>query len=227
MSIRRGNKLLFTTIFAFACAFGTPEIDAQGEQIAKNNSDPVESAATPAGSTAVAPPAVDLPARTRTNLTRVGVESGQPITLSLDEAIRKALANNNSIEITRDDVRFQETAIRAILGVYDPVFSVTPTFTRNSTTGSGAATHDFNLVSGVFAVHSIRRRKLSGILQQHADGECVLAAAGQLGKSWRRWRQRHLLVASRFPIYAAAVSKYEDRQHATQSEDRASPARTD
>ena len=90
--------------------------------------------------------ATDLP--TRPNLTRVGVQTAAPLPLSLDDAIRKALASNNSIEITRDDVRFQETRIRSLLGFYDPVFTVSPTFTVNSTTGS-ASTRDFNVNAGM------------------------------------------------------------------------------
>lgn len=80
------------------------------------------------------------------NLTRVGVQSGDTLPLTLDEAIRRALQNNNSIEVARDDVRFQETQLRAQLGIYDPVFTVSPTLTRNSTTGS-RATNDFRLNS--------------------------------------------------------------------------------
>ncbi|HJS51055.1 MAG TPA: TolC family protein, partial [Pyrinomonadaceae bacterium] len=49
---------------------------------------------------------------------------------------------------TRDDVRFQETQIRSILGSYDPVFTVVPTYTRNSTTGS-TATSDFTANASV------------------------------------------------------------------------------
>lgn len=74
--------------------------------------------------------------------TRVGVFAAEPISLSLDDAIRKALANNNDIEVSRDDVRIQETSVRSIQGAYDPVFSVTPTYNRNSTTGN-PATSDF------------------------------------------------------------------------------------
>ncbi len=78
------------------------------------------------------------------DLSRLGVQTADPVPISLDEAIRRALLNNNGIELTRDDVRFQETQIRSILGSYDPVFSVAPTFTRNSTTGRDA-TSDFNV----------------------------------------------------------------------------------
>ena len=61
-------------------------------------------------------------------LTRIGVQSQDSLALSLDDAIRMALENNNNIELTRDDVRFQETQIRAISGAYDPVVTVSPTW---------------------------------------------------------------------------------------------------
>ena len=84
----------------------------------------------------------------RSLLTRVGVQSQDSLALSLDDAIRMALENNNNIELTRDDVRFQETQIRAISGAYDPVVTVSPTYNRNSTTG-GTPTNDFNVNSSV------------------------------------------------------------------------------
>lgn len=80
-------------------------------------------------------------------LTRVGVQTGQTLPLSLNEAIRKALENNNDIEVARTDVRFQETQLRSLLGTYDPVFSVTPTFSRSSSTGSNGS-NDFRLNAG-------------------------------------------------------------------------------
>src|SRR5687768_15599331 len=148
MRIRRSKTLLFTTALAFVFIFATIEACAQDEPVAKVTSTATDGS-TPTVSTALDAP-THTPGRTaNTGLTRVGVQTGQPISLSLDDAIRKALANNNSIEITRDDVRFQEQQIRSILGFYDPVFSITPTLTRNSTTGSATATHDFNLNSSV------------------------------------------------------------------------------
>ncbi len=156
MTIPRSRKLLLTTIFAFISVVSTAEIRAQGEQVAKNDSEPLETAATIAVTPAVeVAPAVSMPARSRPDLSRVGVQTGQPISLTLDEAIRKALSNNNSIEITRDDVRFQETQIRSILGFFDPVFNITPAYTRNSTTGSGSSTGDFTLNSNV--THFLRQ----------------------------------------------------------------------
>src|SRR5688500_19731665 len=41
--------------------------------------------------------------------------------------------NNNEIEIARDDVRFAETQLRGLYGVYDPLFSITPQIIHNIT----------------------------------------------------------------------------------------------
>lgn len=150
MRIHRSQKLLFTTALAFVYVVGTTAIMAQDDQVAKNN---VRSET----STTAAVPAVPVATSGgRSNFTtRVGIHSAEPVSLSLDEAIRKALANNNTIELTRDDVRFQETRIRSILGFYDPTFSIRPTYTRNSTTGSGSATNDFIINSDV--THNLRQ----------------------------------------------------------------------
>jgi outer membrane protein TolC len=82
------------------------------------------------------------------NLNRVGIQTMQTISLSLNEAIRKALENNNNIEITRDDVRIQETQLRSLTGAYDTVLSVTPNYTRSSSTGS-TASNDVRLDTGI------------------------------------------------------------------------------
>jgi HAE1 family hydrophobic/amphiphilic exporter-1 len=83
-----------------------------------------------------------------TNLTRVGVQTTDTLTISLDDAIRRALQNNNEIEVARDDIRFQETQLRALRGFYDPVLNFTPTYTRNSSTGNNA-TNDFRVNSNI------------------------------------------------------------------------------
>jgi outer membrane protein TolC len=59
-------------------------------------------------------------------LTRLGVESDNLLPLSLNDAIRRALENNNDIEVARNDVRLAETSLRAFQGVYDPVFNFNP-----------------------------------------------------------------------------------------------------
>ncbi len=67
------------------------------------------------------------------NLTRLGVTSDQTITMTLNEAIRHALENNNDIEVARDEVRYQETQVRSLQGVYDPIYTITPTYQNNIT----------------------------------------------------------------------------------------------
>ena len=85
---------------------------------------------------------------TSTDVTRVGVQTAQPVSLSLQDAIRRALENNNDIEISRDDVRFQETRVHALEGIYDPVLTIAPTYSSTSTTFS-SRTHDFRANAGL------------------------------------------------------------------------------
>ncbi|MBO0725674.1 MAG: TolC family protein, partial [Blastocatellia bacterium] len=63
-----------------------------------------------------------LPAPPVPDLRRTGVAGG-PLPLSLTEAIRLALENNNDVEVSRDNVRIAETTLRSLKGVYDPVFN--------------------------------------------------------------------------------------------------------
>ena len=63
------------------------------------------------------------------DMTRLGVGSNA-LVLSLNDAIKRALENNNDIEVARDDVRFAETQLRALEGIFDPIFSITPQLDR-------------------------------------------------------------------------------------------------
>lgn len=67
------------------------------------------------------------------DLTRVGVLGSNNMPLSMNDAIRTALLNNNDIEVSRDDVRFAEQQLRSLQGVYDPIFSITPQLIKNIT----------------------------------------------------------------------------------------------
>jgi outer membrane protein len=67
------------------------------------------------------------------NMTRLGVTSDNTLTLSLNDAIKRALENNNDIEVARDDVRFAETQLRSLEGVYDPFLSFTPQIDKRIT----------------------------------------------------------------------------------------------
>ena len=62
------------------------------------------------------------------SLARVGVLGADVLSLSLNEAIRRALENNNDIEIARADVRLAEQTLNSLHGVFDPVFTYTPEY---------------------------------------------------------------------------------------------------
>jgi outer membrane protein len=79
------------------------------------------------------PPAEQKPLPPLPNMTRLGVTSDNTVALSLNDAVKRALENNNDIEIARDDVRFAETQLRSLQGFYDPVFSLTPQFDKRIT----------------------------------------------------------------------------------------------
>ena len=91
------------------------------------------------------------------SLERVGVQTGNTLPLTLNEAIRKALANNNDIEIAKNDVKIAEQTLRSLLGVYDPVFSITPNYSRTvqpQTSTLGGADDSGTTSSNEFRVDS-------------------------------------------------------------------------
>jgi len=63
------------------------------------------------------------------SLQRLGVGT-ETLPLSLNDSIKRALENNNDIEVARDDVRFAETQLRALEGIFDPVFSINPRYDK-------------------------------------------------------------------------------------------------
>ncbi|HKS30494.1 MAG TPA: TolC family protein [Pyrinomonadaceae bacterium] len=65
------------------------------------------------------------------SLTRLGVTSDDTLPLSLNDAIRRALEQNNDIEVARQDVRFAETQLRALEGFYEPTLNFNPQITNN------------------------------------------------------------------------------------------------
>lgn len=88
------------------------------------------------------------------SLVRVGVTGTDTLSLTLNEAIRRALENNNDIEIARADVRLAEQTLIALNGVFDPVFTYTPEINNSvrpvanifggAGTGGTVSTTDFN-----------------------------------------------------------------------------------
>ena len=143
MNFSRFHIFQVVFIFLFIAAASTSSVFSQSDQIAElkpesgNETKPFDSPVTAA--TPNASLSNDLPP-----LNRVGVQTSDPLPLTVDDAIRRALENNNTIEVTRDDVRFQETQITSLLGSYDPVLTLNPNFSRSSTTGS-SATRDFTI----------------------------------------------------------------------------------
>jgi HAE1 family hydrophobic/amphiphilic exporter-1 len=79
------------------------------------------------------------------SLTRLGVDPDKTITLSLNDAIRRALESNNDIEVARNDVKIQEQSLYSLLGIYQPVLNFTPQYnhsispTSSSLGGAGSA----------------------------------------------------------------------------------------
>lgn len=141
MKLLRFHTLLLSTVFVCVAGFTTNAAPQEEPQVAKIL--PVSGSAS--ADSKKDPVSAD-PGYSPSNMNRVGVQTAQPVPLSLSDAVRRALENNNDIEVSRDDVRFQETQVRSLLGIYDPVFAVTPTFSRSSTTGS-EATNDFRVNS--------------------------------------------------------------------------------
>jgi outer membrane protein TolC len=153
--LRYFTLILTFSIFTFGlnAQMSYAQNPGEREQIAKNN---IETIDVKAGENSAPNSFEDKADKLKSNsinnsasttlLHRVGVQTDQTVPISLDEAIRTALENNNQIEVARDDVRFQETQLRSLLGIYDPVFSVSPVFSRSSSTGSGAS-NDFRVDS--------------------------------------------------------------------------------
>ncbi|HEV8427047.1 MAG TPA: TolC family protein [Pyrinomonadaceae bacterium] len=78
------------------------------------------------------------------SLSRLGI-GNESLPLSMNDAIKRALENNNDIEVARDDVRFAETQLRALEGIFDPVFAITPQYDKRispqqSSLGGGSVT---------------------------------------------------------------------------------------
>src|SRR5476651_2307204 len=59
------------------------------------------------------------------------LDDDKTVNWTLNDAISTALENNVDISIERKNVRIAELSLRAAEGVYDPVFTASPTFTSN------------------------------------------------------------------------------------------------
>ncbi len=128
---------LLPTFFIFAFSVNGQEVV---RQIAKNTVKEAESESTspdlPVDKPKVAVKTVRPLAKIATSsgyLRRVGVNPSQTKSLSLNDAIRMALENNNDIEVARSDVNIAESNLRSLLGFYEPTITVSPLFSNNVT----------------------------------------------------------------------------------------------
>jgi len=108
---------------------GTPKPSTPARQDSPLVSDPITQRTSPspddtALSTSLTQTPQPMPPMP--SLKRVGVRSDEPLPLTLMQAIRRALENNNEIEMARDDVRREEQVLFSLEGVYDFRFLLTP-----------------------------------------------------------------------------------------------------
>jgi HAE1 family hydrophobic/amphiphilic exporter-1 len=140
IAIRKCFPLVLTVFLLTAASASAQTTPVTGGASPQNGASTTDKDTTARINAVYAVPSLDL--------TRIGVQTAQPIPLTLADAIRRALEANNSIEVSRGDVRFQQTVVEAQKGIFDPIFTTTPNFTRSSTTGS-AATRDFRINTNV------------------------------------------------------------------------------
>jgi hypothetical protein len=69
------------------------------------------------------PPSFNKPLPPLPDASRIGVQAGDEVSLTLDQAIEMALRNNNDIDVSRNDVRIAEFNLKAAKGIYDPLFN--------------------------------------------------------------------------------------------------------
>ena len=68
-------------------------------------------------------PKITAPTKSLPPSARVGIDANAPVPLTLQEAIRLALENNNDIATSRIDVELSEHDLNAARGAYDPTFT--------------------------------------------------------------------------------------------------------
>lgn len=78
-------------------------------------------------------PNYEAPKKPLPPIERVGVDASDALPMTLDEAIRMALENNNDIDASRINVEMAEHDLRTARGAYDPILSNETYFERRST----------------------------------------------------------------------------------------------
>lgn len=111
-------------IGSLAAAISVITVDAvsQDVPVVKPTPIPVETVPIPSlpGDPPPVAPDFQAPPRPLPGAERVGVDIANQLSLSLEEAIRLALQNNNDIEASRNGVEIAEFNLKAARGVFDP-----------------------------------------------------------------------------------------------------------
>jgi HAE1 family hydrophobic/amphiphilic exporter-1 len=128
---------------------------------------------------------------------RVGVAQDEVMAMSLDDAIRMALSNNNDIDLARDDVKVNEARLRSAEGVYDPTISGTASFRRNSFRGA-EAWNTFSTDVGFFQALRKGGGSFSPIFSTSRTGNYLTGPNGDLQQSF--FNQSTLGVAFTQPL---------------------------
>ena len=88
--------------------------------------------------------------RSLPDLGRVGVDMLNQRSLSLNDAIRLALENNNDIEVTRHNVKIAEFDLRAARGYYQPRLTGTTSYERATTPNVSIFSSNQKTTQGAF-----------------------------------------------------------------------------
>ncbi len=123
LQVKSGTDLAPSAQTANEISLANGDVNVSPSAGANNGStEPKSPASSP-----VEPPSTSLP-----SLARPGVDVDNTLPLTLNEAVRLTLENNNDIEVARQVVGLAESSLRSLEGVYEPVFRATPEF-RSST----------------------------------------------------------------------------------------------
>ncbi|HQU94188.1 MAG TPA: TolC family protein, partial [Pyrinomonadaceae bacterium] len=88
--------------------------------------------------------------RSLPDLGRVGVDMLDQRSLTLNDAIRLALENNNDIEVTRHNVKMAEFDLRAFRGYYQPRLTGTTSYERATTPNVSIFSSNPSTTQGAF-----------------------------------------------------------------------------
>lgn len=114
--------VIFSTLSAFAQDLSFSETRKENEQpkIVRNDAQTTNSS------------------NEKIDLSRIGVQTDQPVVLTIDQSIRLAIDNNNEIRAAENDVRISEFNLKSVNGFFRPVIS-SETFYQRSVTPTSSS----------------------------------------------------------------------------------------